>query len=203
MAKSSNQTPATGLEEFRAAILDYKNISSWAMGGSLAVPLVDYLTRLGPPWPWTGAVPIITSVAELLTLICVFHFSSRASRKTTSSTLIVLITLLVVSFGGYLYANSTYTFTSPVDGEKVVKGFKIRDDVAPMLRPDFTEEDALMGAEYRVEEVWTSSSITAARLILLVLWLFSFICLSAALAVFVLHHRRRRVTQRSAVPVST
>jgi hypothetical protein len=191
MTSSPDKKPVTGLDEFRAALLDYKNISSWAMAGSVAIPLVDYVMRLGPPWPWAGGVPIITAVVELLTLICAFHFWSRSSRKGSSRQIVVLIVLLLIFFGAYLYFNSTYTFSSPVDDEKHVKGFTIRPDVAPLITSDFTLDDALRSAEYRPEEVWTTSSITIMRLTLLFLWLVTFISLSASIASFVLYHRRR------------
>lgn len=191
MAKSPEQPLPTSLDEFRAALLDYKSISSWAMGGSVAVPLVDYVMRLGPPWPWAGGVPIITSVAELLTLICVFHFGLRASRKGTSRKIVSLLLLLAIFFGVYLYLNSTFTFSSPVNEEKHVKGFTLRSDVAPLIASDYTPDDALKSAEYRPDEVWTSSSITTMRLTLLFLWLFSFVSLSAAIGSFVLYHRGR------------
>jgi hypothetical protein len=191
MTSSLDKKHVTGLDEFQAVLLDYKSVSSWAMKGSLAVPLVDYVIGLGPPWPWAGGVPIITSVAELLTLICLFQFASRASRKATSRILVVLTVVLLLSFSAYLYLNSTYTFSSPVDGEKHVKGFTVRPDVAPLIAPDFTLDDALAAAEYRPEEVWTSSSITTMRLTLLFLWLLSFISLSAAISSFILYQRGR------------
>jgi TctA family transporter len=191
MTSPPTEKPVTGLDEFRAALLDYKSISSWAMGGTVAVPLVDYVMRLGPPWPWAGGVPITTSVAELLTLICVFHFWSRSSRKAVSRRMVILIILLVICFGAYLYHNSTFTFFTPV-GEKLVKGFTLRSDEAPLIPSVYpTADDALEGAEYRPDLVWTSSSITAMRLTLLFLWLFSFVSLSAAIASFTLYHRRR------------
>ena len=192
MTSSPSEKPVTGLDEFRAALLDYKSISSWAMGGSVAVPLVDYVMRLGPPWPWAGGVPIITSVVELLTLICVFHFWSRSSRKSVSRRTVGLIILLVICVGVYLYHNSTFTFSSPGDGEKLVKGFTLRPDIAPLIPSDFpTADDVLESAEYRPEAVWTSSSITAMRLILLSLWLCSFVLLSATISSFVLYYRAR------------
>ena len=190
MTSSPNEKPVSGLDEFRAALLDYKSISSWAMGGTLAVPLVDYAVRLGPPWPWTGGVPIITSIAELLTLICVFHFWSQSSRRSVSRRIVILIVLLVICFGSYLYFNGTFTFSTPV-GEKFVKGFTLTPDAALLITPEYTTDAMLEEFGYRPEAVWTSSSITVVQLILLFLWLLSFISLSAAIASFVLYHRRR------------
>lgn len=191
MANSTEQPLRTSLDEFRAVLLDYKSISSWAMGGSVAVPLVDYVVHLGPPWPSASGVPIITSVVELLTLICVFHFWSRSNRKAVGRRMVGLIVLLCVFFAGYLYLNSSFTFSSPVNGEKYVKGCELRPDVAPIITPDYSSNDALRDAEYKPEEVWTSSSITTMRLSVLCLWLCSFVSLSAAISSFVLYHRGR------------
>jgi hypothetical protein len=202
MTRSPNQPVPTGLDEFRAALLDYKSISSWALGGSVAVPLADYVMHLGPPWPWAGGVPVITSVAQLLTLICVFHFWSRSSRKGVGRRMVGLIILLVVFFGAYLYLNSSFTFSSPVDSEKHVKGFKVRPDVAPLITSNYTTNDALKEAEYHPEEVWTSSSITATRLLLLFFWLSSFIFLSSTISVFVLYQRRQPSRTRNFIRAS-
>jgi len=192
MTSSPSEKPVTGLDEFRAALLDYKNISSWAMGGTVAVPLLDYVVRLGPPWPWAGGVPIITAVAELLTLICVFHFWSRSSRKSVSRRIVILIVLLVICFGSYLYLNGTFTFSTPL-GEKFVKGFTLTPDAALLITPEYTTDAMLEEMGYRPDAVWTSSSITVMQLVLLFLWLLSFISLSATIASFVLYHRRTSV----------
>jgi hypothetical protein len=191
MGTSQPKEFTTGLDEFRAALADYKSISSWIMGASVAVPLVDYVAGLGPPWPWNNSVPVITSVAELLALMCAFHFLSRANRRITNRILFALIVTLLILFGGYLYFNSQYTFVSPVNDEKYVKGFTLRTDVTAVISESYTSDDALRGAEYRPEEVWTRTSITLMRLTLLALWLGSFVSLSTTLAIFVLFHRRR------------
>lgn len=162
----------------------------------MAVPLVDYVARLGPPWPWAAGVPIITSVVELLTLIVVFHFWCRSRRRDVSRRLVIAVILLLGGFGIYLYLNSSFTFSSPVDGEKYVKGFTVKPDVAPLITSEYSPDSALKGAEYRPDEVWTSSSIGLMRLSLLFLWLFSFACLSVMISSFVLYHRRHRLGKR-------
>jgi hypothetical protein len=189
MTATQSRRISTSLDEFRAALLDYRSISSWATGGSVAVPMVDYVLGLGPPWPWAAGVPVITSVAELLVLILVFHLWLRSGREKVSRRLIRLLVLLVIVFGFYLFLNSSFTFSSPVDGQKYIKGFQVRPDVAPVLTADYTAADALKEAEYRPEEVWTSLSISTMRLGLLFLWLLSFASLSATISSFVLYHR--------------
>jgi len=185
----SETPPRTGLGEFRDVISDYKSIGPWAIGGSVAVPLVDYGLRIGPPWP--PGINIITSIAELLVLIAVFHFWFRFGYKRVSRRMIVLLVMLIICFGAYLYFDSSYTFTAGASSDKYVKGFVPRPEVAPLLSPDFTADDALSSNEYRPEAVWTKGSITAMRLTLLSLWLASFVLLSATIATFVIYHRRR------------
>jgi hypothetical protein len=183
--------PRSGLDEFRAVIADYRSIGPWAIGGTVFVPLVDYILRLGPPWP--EGIAGITSVTELLVLMCVFHFGFRSGYKRVSRRMIVSLVVLTVCFGAYLYLNSYFTYTAGATGEKFVKGFIVRPDVAPLINSDFTPDDALAGSEYRAESVWTGDSITAMRLLLLLLWLTSFCSLATAIASFIIYHRRRPV----------
>ena len=179
----------SGLDDFRAVVADYKTIGPWAVGGAVFVPLADYVLRLGPPWP--EGLAIMTSVAELLVLIGVFHFWSRSGYKRVSRTMVVSLVLLIICFGAYLYFNSSFTFTAGASADKFVKGFVPRPDVAPLLSSDFTADDALRSNEYRAEAVWTTSSITTMRLTLLFLWLVSFAFLSMAVASFVIYQRRK------------
>jgi hypothetical protein len=186
----ANNPAPTGLDEFRSVIADYRGVSSWMIGGTVAVPLVDFVLRLGPPWP--AGVAVITSVAELLTLIFAFHFWYRQAFKQVTRRMRISLAILLICFGVYLYLNSAYTFTSPVDGEKFVKGLSIRPDVKPLIRNGYTPDDALKGAEYQAREVWTSSSIDGMRIALLILWLGSFVSLAVFIASFVMYQRRRR-----------
>lgn len=184
----------TGLDEFRDVLTDYKSVSSWILGGTIAVPLADIVLQLGPPWP-TG-VAIITSVAEILTLIFAFHFWLRQPFKQVSRRMRVALVLLIVFFGIYLYLNSAYTFASPTDGERFVKGFILRPDVVPLIRNGYTPDDALKGAEFQAREIWTVSSINAMQITLLTLWLLSFTVLSIFIASFVMYQRGRLHTNK-------
>ena len=181
--------PHSGLDEFRAVIADYKSIGPWVLGGTVLVPLVDYVLRIGPPWP--NGIAILTSIAELLVLICVFHFWSTSGYRRVSRRMVISIVLLVVFGGVYLYLSSSYTFTAGASSDRFVKGIVPRPEVEPLLTPKFTADDALRSSGYNPQAVWTTASITAMRLILLSLWLVSFVFLSTTIASFVIYYRRR------------
>jgi hypothetical protein len=192
----SQDRPRSGLEEFRAVIADYKSIGPWAMGGTVFVPLVDYVLRLGPPWP--DGLAILTCVAELLMLMAVFHFGFGSTREHVSRRMIVLVLLMVICFGVYLYLGSMFIFTAPGD-ERFIRGFTLRPEVQAVIGQNYSVEDALNGYEYRADAIWTKGSITAMRLILLSLWLLSFSFLSGTIASFVIYHRRRPARKKMAL----
>src|SRR5262245_10317250 len=102
----------TGLEEFREVIADFKSLTSWTVKGAVVAPFADLVLRVGAPWP--DGVPVITSVLELITLICVFHFWFGKSHKQLTKLIKVFLVIMCVSFFGYLYLLDTYTFVSPV-----------------------------------------------------------------------------------------
>jgi hypothetical protein len=179
----------SGLGEFRDVISDYKTVGPWAIGGAVFVPLVDYVVKIGPPWP--PGLAIITAVAEFLVLLAAFHFGFRSGYKRVSWRIIVGVVVLVFFFGPYLYLSSSFVYS--FDNERMVKGFVVRPDVKPLITPDYTADDALADSEYRAETVWTRGSITSMRLILLALWLVGFCGLSLAIASFVIYQRRKVV----------
>lgn len=182
----------SGLEEFREVITDVRSLTSWAVGGAVAAPLFDFVLHLGAPWP-TG-VPIITSLVELLSLICIFHFWFRKSQKKLTKRLVIALIILLVSFFSYLYLFDSYTFTNPATSKRYSKGFIVRPEIQALIPAPFeSPEKALSGLEYKEEEVWTTGSITATRLLLLATWLLMFSSLSVFIGTFVMAQRRKVV----------
>ncbi len=94
----------------------------------------------------------------------------------------------VLGTGLYLMLLRKLVFDAP-DGSKVVGGFFPRTDVAPLMSDTYTELDALRGANYDPAEVWTTSSITLAHLVLLTSWGLAFGSLVAAIGLYVLMKR--------------
>jgi hypothetical protein len=183
--------PRTGLEEFREVLADFRSVTSWTMKGAVAAPLADYVLHLGAPWP-PGGVPVITSLVELLALICLFHFWFGKPYKYLTRGLMVFLVILVVSFFAYLYLFDVYTFANPATSKRYAKGFVVRPDVQALIPGEFqTPEEVLSGSEYREGEVWTAGSLTASRLTLLAVWLTVFASLSGFIGTFIMAQRRR------------
>lgn len=184
----------TGLDEFRDVVTDYKGVLSWVVNGAIAAPLADFVLHLGAPWP--SGVPVITSVVELIILIGIFHFWRGKSQKLLTRRMVVALVFLALSFAGYLYFFSSYTFVNPATSKRYAKGFVVRPDIQTMIpNPIKSADAALVGAEYKEEDVWTSQSLTAARLALLATWLLLFGSLSAFIGTFVLAQRKRKSRQ--------
>lgn len=184
----------TGLEDFREVITDYQAVTSWVVKGSVAVPLADFVLHLGAPWP--AGVPIITSVVELLALVCIFHAWSRKSQKFLTTRMIIALVILLLSLFGYLYLFDSYTFVNPATSKRYAKGFAVRPEMQALIPDQIASiEDAVSGSEYKEEEVWTPGSLTAARLALLATWLMLFASLSIFIGTFVMAQRRRKIRQ--------
>jgi hypothetical protein len=191
----------TGLDEFRAVITDYKAVQSWAVNGAVVAPLADFILHIGAPWP-TG-VPIITSVVELIVVISIFHFWSRKSQKFLTRLMIAALIVLLVSFFGYLYLFDSYSFVNPATSKRYAKGFVVRPEVQALIPHRISSpEAALIGSEYKEEEVWTANSLTASRLSLLATWLLLFGSLSCLIGTFVLAQRKRKIRGQVEAPIT-
>src|ERR1044072_3263683 len=125
----------TGLEEFREVIADFKSLTSWSVKGAVVAPLADLVLHVGAPWP--PGVPVITSVLELLTLICVFHFWFGKSYKQLTKKIKVFLIVICVTFFGYLYLFDTYTFVNPASSKRYVKGFVVLPNVQRLIPSEF------------------------------------------------------------------
>src|ERR1700752_75635 len=188
--------PQNGLQEFREILSDVKSLTTWAIGGVVARPLVDLVLHTGPPWP--KGVAVITSMVELISLMFVFHFWTGKNQKAISFRLTLSFMILLIGFFGYLFLFASYTFVNPATSARYAKGFVVKPEVAAMV-PDLirTPEAALAGLEYREEEVWTGGSIVAVRIVLLAVWLLTFGSIAAFIGTFVLAQRRRRRRARA------
>ena len=81
------QSGLVGLKGFKELLEEFKGLSVWAVGGSIAVPFAAALASLSPPWP--PAIVLVTAVAELVALIYVYQFLKSAKRKNINRILAV------------------------------------------------------------------------------------------------------------------
>ena len=185
----------TGLKEFKEVVTDVKSLPSLVVNAAVVAPLADFVLHLGAPWP--SGVPVITSLVELITLICIFHFWFKKNQKQLRRLLIIWLILLIVSFFGYLYLFDTYTFVNPSSSKRYAKGYVVNPDVQELIPQHVkTPEEALVMIEYKEEQVWTLASITHIRLLLLFSWLLTFASLVGLIGTFVMAQRRTVVRSR-------
>lgn len=107
---------ATGLDDFKLLLKEFRGLSVWAVGGSLVVPFAAALADLSPPWP-SGIVPI-TAVAELLALVLVFQFFKNSKRRVTNRLLLLSVAILTITMMVYLIAFSYFTYSVPTTKER-------------------------------------------------------------------------------------
>lgn len=185
----------TGLEEFNQVISDFRSISSLAVKGAVAAPFADVVLRqfnigLAPPWP-TGVL-VITSVAELLALICIFHYWRTKSKKSFNRRMLAALIIMIIGFSGYCYLLGTFTRTHPKTKQSIVLGFEpVNDSLRTAFREGYTADEALEENEYNPATIWSARSINGTRASLLLAWLLTFIALSTFIGAFVIAQRRR------------
>ena len=143
---------------------------AWALAGSIA-PILAGILHLAPPWP--PAIIPVTSLFELVALIVVFQFLSRADRTVINIVIMFCVLAIVLFLGGYLFLVSQFTYEEPLKLVRSVKGFVCTAE-AKLIFPDkcpFYGDDELRKGEWEAVRFWTMQSITIVRLSLVLLWL--------------------------------
>jgi hypothetical protein len=191
---NQEEVARNGLEEFKEVMADFRSLTSLATKGAVAVPFADLVLRqfdtgISPPWP--PGILIITSIAELLTLIFVFNFFFKSTRKALNKLMLALITVLCLSFVGYLYLFSTYTEKHPKTKQAVILGYEpVNNDIKQAFAEGYTVNQMLEENEFAPEKIWTQNSITIIRIVILLVWLVVFVSFSSFVASFVMLQRR-------------
>ena len=108
----------SGLVGFKELLEEFRGLSLWAVGGSVAVPFAAALADLSPPWP--PAIVLVTAVAELVALIFIYQFLKTAKRKTTNRILAISGLALFLLAAFYLAAVSLYTYDVPTTKQRFV-----------------------------------------------------------------------------------
>jgi hypothetical protein len=190
-----------GLVGFKELLKEFRGLSVWAVGGSVAVPFAAALAALSPPWP--PSIVLVTAVAELVALIYVYQFLKKAKRKSINKILTVSGLLLVVFGAVYLIAVSLYTYEVPTTKQRFVKGYQCTSEASAVFKdkcPDLGL-DELKTAEYDADRLWTARSIAATRLAIVALWLVAFVVLAVLVGSFLVYQMAVPVPKRKA-PIS-
>jgi hypothetical protein len=187
-----------GLVGFKELLKEFRGLSVWAVGGSVAVPFAAALTSLSPPWP--PAIVLVTAIAELVALIYVYQFLKSARRRAVNRILAIGGLLLVLFGAVYLGAVSLYTYEVPTTKQRLVKGYVCTPDASAVFKdkcPDLGL-DELKTAEYDADRLWTSRSIAVTRMAIVALWLASFVALSVLVGSFLVYQMQSLVPRSKA-----
>jgi hypothetical protein len=179
----------TGLGEFTEVLGDFRQLGSLALKGAVAAPLANLWLKLGPP-P-TNAIAVLTSLAEFVTVVWVFHFWHDANEGQIKTRMKVSLVCFVAGLVACLVLLEQLTVTPGPGRDRIIIGFRIRPDVQPILTTKYKAEDAMRDNEYDADKVWTRESISIARISVTLTWLFSFSCLAIYLTAFIMSQRRR------------
>jgi hypothetical protein len=185
-----NRTEKTTLVEFRAVLSDFRELTGLAVKGTIAIPVLNLIARVSPP-P-SNAISFITSGTVFLAVMWTFQFW----RSIQESRLKSRMRFAAAFFCASALACGTFLdlFTvRPVSGrDRVVIGYRVRSDVASIVGPSYTPRDALEEAEYDPYKIWTTGSIVAVQLMLVILWLLAFASIGTFVSAFAILQRRKR-----------
>ncbi|TAX63339.1 hypothetical protein ELI00_37485 [Rhizobium ruizarguesonis] len=187
----------SGLDDFKQILKEYRGLALWAAGGSVAIPFVASFLSVIPPWP--KGLDIITSVFQLLALIFAYQNFHGRSRRVATKAINRSIFGVALSIIFYLFMFSNFTIYVPETKQYIVIGFQCTDEA--MYIPEYAqkcpylEREDLKGANYVEHKLWTRSSISITRTILLSLWFLFFSFLATAIGVFLVFQIRES-TQR-------
>jgi hypothetical protein len=119
----------------------------------------------------------------------------RASRPVVSRFLLGSGCGLVLVCSIYLVALSQLTFVGGPAKERLVKGLTCSPEALSL--PDYAKacplltDELIAGAEH-VDQLWTPTSITEARIILVGLWYCSILIFSASLVAFIAFQSKQK-----------
>lgn len=178
------------MSEFWATAEEIKRLWAWIVAAA-GLPFLAGLAKVAPPWP--PAVPVLTSIVNLLALIVSYQFFQVSSKKLINKVIIINLVILIIFSMLYLGFLSEMTFEVPGSNVDRIKGFSCTDLARvsfPGKCPWFGESELRL-AEWTPENLWNSWSITAVRLAIVALWLVSFMSFSTILGTFVIFQRGR------------
>jgi len=184
---------ATGLQEFKQVLKNFRELSSLTVKGTVAVPLLNVWLRFGPP-P-TAAVAVLTSGVQFLAVMWTFHFWHGMPRKTLNHRMRLCAALFVAGLIASGVLLEQFTIRPRPNQELVVEGYTLRSDVQPLVGPNYTALDALREAQYDPSQVWTRASIAAIHVLLIISWTGAFVAVAMFISSFLMLQRAgRKVT---------
>jgi hypothetical protein len=186
----------TGLQEFKEVLKNFRELGSFAIKGTVALPLLNLWYKLGPPPATT--IALLTSAMEFLAVMWTFHFWHGMPRKRLNirMRLSAIVFCIALAASGILIERFTLRRTPARDG--IVLGWVLRPDVRPLMSATYTPMDALRDAEYDPRRVWTLGSISLVHAVVIACWLITFVSVSVFTSIFIIQQKRQQLSSQPA-----
>ncbi len=169
-----------GLHELVDFVLDEWHTGAVLVKAASALPLLEVLIAIGPPWPERSYALGTAIVAQILLYLVTFTYFRTIRHRKVRTLLYLATALWVLVTAGYVTSMAFFSFDAP--GQRIVGGWELLPAVRSIKEPGESQQMLLYLAGYDEWAVWTEFSIVTMRLLVFTQWLVSYISVSVALA---------------------
>lgn len=194
------------LDEFWRFVKDFHNVYARIAKMAIAVPLVDLVLNLGPPWPSRTSVATSIVLVQVLVLMCSFAIWRQGKGKlyhvkawlvASASSFLILFLLF------YIPLFATFVVDAPDQWNRIIRGHTLQNSIQEFATQDEKATGTVWTARKLIAHwvdastdetgIWTPGSVYTMRAVLLGVWLLVSLAYALAVSAFVaLQYRRIR-----------
>jgi hypothetical protein len=181
---------ANPLREFWAFVKDFNSAYAAIAKFAVAIPLIDLVLNLGPPWPERIANTTAVVLLQILVLMCSFVIWRQGTGKLYHIKAWLLgsaIAFAVLFLFLYIPLFANFIEDWPDRWNRVVCGYEYNPAIKKLVETDpvmwtpRTLVQYFMDATHDETSIWTAGSVKTMRSVLLIVWL----CVNSAYAIAV------------------
>jgi len=188
--RNNNARGGTELSAFRKMLREYRSLLVVAIGSG-AAPIAAALVSLSPAWP--NAIIGLTTITQLLVAMLVFQLLRSASKRIITRVMVCGIAIICILLPIYLLVTDLFVYSEPQSKMRFIIGFQCTEEAKIVFgdKCPFLGLDEISLANYEEERMWTRTSISVMKSLIVILWLACFSALSVTVASFVLFQANR------------
>jgi hypothetical protein len=174
----------TGYDEFLAVLKNFRNLSATAIGTGAVVPFACYLAKIEPPQP--PGVMLATAIVQVVAVILAYQLTLRMPRRRINAIIVALTFVWIVGSVLYIFLFLFFTYTTPLTGERWIKGFMCLPDITNIFpgQCPFLSTKILRDSQWDANKLWTEWSISVSATTLALIWFGTFMALSGLIGSF-------------------
>ncbi len=175
----------SGWADAQAMLKRYGTLIACILGSAVVLPTAVSQVGFAPP-PWPKAAVLIAGIVQVVFALLALQTTEARFRRTAKRKMTISALILLCSIFAYSLAFSQLVFLGGPEKELLVKGFSCTTDALRLYAKfcPFLNEPILSTGE-SVEQFWTPTSISTARVVLLSTWTAMFAALAFTLTVFI------------------